>query len=338
MSKRKVEYEENATPNYPPLKKLNEQIKITRNVILENLANVKNETSNDLNSVNNRLNRYNSRINSLPKKEQGLVKIERNFSLTAANYDYLKQKQYEAGTAIAANVSDIKVLDSAKDVGQGPISPNTLFNYLVAGLLSLGLPFIYILIKEALNNKILTVEEIEKTYKIPVLGVVGSAKLDSYLAVFNKPKSSLAESFRALRSNIQFLFKKGAGSKTVVITSSVSGEGKTLCSINMASVFAMSDKRTILLGFDLRKPKLHLDFEVGNELGVVNYLIGQKSLKEIIQPTQIPNLDIITSGPVPPNPSELLISDAAEEMMAILKEEYDYIVIDTPPVGLVADA
>lgn len=339
LSKEKKTLSQTVTSDFPALKVLNDRIKITRDVVLENLRNLKNETQSNLISINTRMGVYNSKLRKLPKKEQGLLTLKRTQGITATNYEYLKQKQYEAGTAIAANVSDIKILDKAKDVGQVPISPNTLFNYLIAAMLSFGLPFLYILIKEALNNKILTVEELERLFDIPVLGVIGSGKLDTYLTVFNSPKSSMAESFRALRSNVQFLFKKGVdSSKTLVVTSSVSGEGKTLTSINMATVFAMSGKKTILLGLDLRKPKLHKDFDIDNEVGIVNYLIGQKEKKEIIKKTQIPNLDVITSGPVPPNPSELLLSSQTKDLMYSLKENYDYIVIDTPPVGLVADA
>ncbi len=338
LSKQKRNLEQTVTPNFPTLKSINDQISTTRNVIIENLSNLKSATQTNLSNIQRRMNSYNSRLNTLPKKEQGLIKFERNYNLTAANYEYLKQKQYEAGTAIAANVSDVKILDKAKDVGQAPISPKPLFNYLIAAMMSFGLPFVFILIKEALNTKILTVEELEKLFDIPVLGVIGSGNIDSYLAVFDKPKSSLAESFRALRSNIQFLFKKGTNSKTIVITSSVSGEGKTLTSINMATVFALSEKKTILLGLDLRKPKLHDDFNVKNDVGVVNYLIDQLGIPDIIKSTKIPNLDIITSGPVPPNPSELLLSTQTNDLMTYLKEHYDYIVIDTPPVGLVADA
>ncbi len=338
LSKQKRNLEQTVTPNYPTLKTINSEIVTTRGVILENLSNLKGATQTNLNNIKRRIASYNSRLNTLPKKEQGLIKFERNYNLTATNYEYLKQKQYEAGTAIASNVSDVKILEKAKDIGQQPISPRTNFNYLIAAMLSFGLPFLFILIKEALNTKILTVEELEKLFEIPVLGVIGSGKIDNYLAVFNKPKSSLAESFRALRSNIQFLFKSSGNSKTIVITSSVSGEGKTLTSINMATVFAMSDKKTILLGLDLRKPKLHEDFNVSNEIGVVNYLIGQKEISEIIQHTQIPNLDIIASGPIPPNPSELLLNDQTSSLMDYLKSHYDYIIIDTPPVGLVADA
>ncbi len=338
LSKQKKNLEQTVTPNFPTLRTINDKINTTRNVILENLTNLKEATQTNLGNIRRRIGSYNSRLNTLPKKEQGLIKFERNYNLTAANYEYLKQKQYEAGTAIAANVSDVKILDKAKDIGQKPISPRPMLNYLIAAMLSFGLPFLFILVKEALNNKILTVEELEKIFNIPVLGVVGSGKIDNYLAVFNKPKSSLAESFRALRSNIQFLFKKGGNSKTIVVTSSVSGEGKTLTSITVATVFAMSDKKTILLGLDLRKPKLHDDFNVSNNVGVVNYLIGQKEVREIIQETQVPNLDIITCGPLPPNPSELLLSDQTSDLMEFLKENYDYIIIDTPPVGLVADA
>ena len=122
-----------------------------------------------------------------------------------------------------------------------------------------------------------------------------------------------------------------------MVTSSVSGEGKTFCSINVATVFALSGKKTILVGLDLRKPKIFGDFSIENDIGVVNYLIGQESLQTVIQKTDIEHLDVITSGPVPPNPSELLINEKLNELIGILKTNYDYIILDTPPVGLVAD-
>ena len=128
------------------------------------------------------------------------------------------------------------------------------------------------------------------------------------------------------------------GTKTLMLTSSVSGEGKTFCSINIATVFAMSEKKTVIVGLDLRKPKIFDDFNLKNDSGVVNYLIGQMSLDEIAQKTKIPYLDVITSGPIPPNPSELIMGDSMTDFMHALKEKYDYIILDTPPVGLVTDA
>jgi capsular exopolysaccharide synthesis family protein len=123
-----------------------------------------------------------------------------------------------------------------------------------------------------------------------------------------------------------------------MITSSVSGEGKTFCSLNIATVFALSEKKTVIVGLDLRKPRIFDDFKIKNDIGVVNFLIKQKSLDEVIQKTHIPNLDVITSGPIPPNPSELIIGDSMREFMELLKKRYDYIILDTPPVGLVSDA
>jgi capsular exopolysaccharide synthesis family protein len=132
--------------------------------------------------------------------------------------------------------------------------------------------------------------------------------------------------------------KNDKTAKTIMLTSSISGEGKTFCSINLASIYALSNKKTILVGLDLRKPRIFGDFKIDNVTGVVNYLIGQKSLDEVIQQTHIPYLDVISSGPIPPNPSELLMGESMEEMINELKLRYDYIILDTPPVGLVSDA
>ena len=139
---------------------------------------------------------------------------------------------------------------------------------------------------------------------------------------------------------LQFIYKKQGvdGTKTVLVTSSVSGEGKTFCSINIASVFALSQKKTVLVGLDLRKPKIFGDFDLDNDKGVVNYLIQDQDLKGIIQKTKLEYLDIITSGPIPPNPSELLMSDHIDLFFKELKEQYDYIILDSPPLGLVSDA
>ncbi len=339
LAKTREGMEKKVKPSYPPLIRVNDQIKIESQILLEQVSSLKRITRNNLASVNRRMANTNAKLSRLNPKEQQLLNFQRKYNITESNYNYLKQKSYEAGTAIAANVSDIKILDRAKDVGQLSIKPKKSFNYLIALMLGLMLPMVYVLAKETLNNKIQTVEEIEKSYKIPVLGVIGKNRDDKdRLVVHRKPNSTVSESFRALRSNIQFLFQNKSASKTIVITSSVSGEGKTLCAENMATVFASSGKKTILVGLDLRKPKMHTDFDADNTIGIVNYLIGENTLDEITLDSGIPNLEIITSGPVPPNPSELLISDQTQTLFEILKEKYDYIIIDTPPVGLVADA
>jgi capsular exopolysaccharide synthesis family protein len=205
--------------------------------------------------------------------------------------------------------------------------------------LGILIPLIVVLIIFFINNSIQNTDELGNLTKIPLIGVVGVNKDKSELAVFNKPKSALSESFRAIRSSLQFLYKKQnvGGAKTLMITSSVSGEGKTFCSINIATVFALSEKKTVIVGLDLRKPKLFEEFNLNNNKGVVNYLINQNSIDEIINATEVPFLDVILSGPIPPNPGELIISEGMGEMIAELKQKYDYI-LDTPPVGLVSDA
>lgn len=328
------------TANHPSLKLKNDEIETARGVLLENISSLKNTTQISLKNSQQRLNSYNYELDKLPNKEQKLLNFERKYSLTESNFVFLMQKRYEADIAIAASVSDITVLDSAKDTGQGAILPRVQFNYMIALLLGVILPLFVIVAIEILDSKIHTVEEIERISPIPILGVVGNSTAENNLAVFLKPKSSVSESIRALRSNIQFLFHRESKnkSKTVLVTSSVSGEGKTFVSINMASVFALGGKKTILVGLDLRKPKIVEDFDITNEIGVVNYLIGEKDSLEIIQKSKIPNLDIIPSGPIPPNPSELLISNDMDELISQLKADYDYIILDTPPIGLVSDA
>jgi capsular exopolysaccharide synthesis family protein len=340
LSTEKEKLKQEVTSNHPSLIALNQEIQTTKQILLENVSSLKNLLNLNIKNSKRRESDYNYQLKRLPEKEQKLLNFQRKYALTESNYLYLLQKGYEARTAIAATVSDITVLDSAKDTGQKSSKPRKPFNYMVGLLLGTLLPLFIIIAIEVLDTKIQTVEDIEGLSPIPILGVVGKKTTINNLSVFLKPKSTVAESFRALRSNIHFLFdrKKINESKTVMITSSISGEGKTFVSINMATVFALSGKKTILVGLDLRKPKIFGDFDIDNEEGVVNYLIGQKTIEEIIIPSKIENLDIITSGNVPPNPSELIMNSANEELMEYLKKNYEYIILDTPPVGLVADA
>ena len=325
-------------PDFQKLVNKIEQIKLN---LYENLSNNRISLKRDIDKLKNELVSFENKLKLLPTKEQGLLKYQKEYEFSEFYYSYFKQKKYEASAAIEASVSDIKVVDTAIDLGQNPIYPNPTFNYLVGIMLGIILPLFYIIIRELFDNKIRSIEEIEKQYKIPILGAVGSIIGENNLVVFEQPKSTVSESFRALRSNIQFLFKNDKSnrknSKTLLISSSVSGEGKTMISMNMATVFALSGKKTVLVGMDLRKPRIFDDFEIINNIGVVNYLINHKTLPEIIFNSHIPNLDLILSGPIPPNPSELIINENCDRLIKELEKEYDYIVIDTPPIGLVSD-
>ncbi|OXA92168.1 exopolysaccharide transport family protein [Flavobacterium hercynium] len=321
-------------------KDFDNQISAIKDVLLQNIESAKSALVYDLSLINAKIGQAESTVKRLPEEQQELLKIKRKYDLNDNIYTEFLQKRNEAEIVKASNLSDIHFIDPAKDIGGGLIGPKTSVNYVLALFLGTLIPLLFVFAIFFINNSIQNTEDISKLTQIPLIGVIGVNKDNINLAVFEKPKSALSESFRAIRSSLQFLYKKQqvSGAKTLMITSSISGEGKTFCSINIATVFALSEKKTVIIGLDLRKPRLADEFSFDNKLGVVNYLIKQKSLDEITNTTKIPNLDVILSGPIPPNPSELILSDAMGELIEELKQKYDYIVLDTPPVGLVSDS
>jgi len=321
-------------------KDFDNQMAAVKNVLQENIVTAKASLGYDLSLINAKIGQAESTVKKLPAEQQELLKIKRKYDLNDNIYTAFLQKRNEAEIVRASNLSDIHFIDPAKDIGGGLIGPKTSVNYVTALFLGILIPLFFVLVIFFINNSIQNSEDINKLTQIPLIGVVGLNKDSGSMAVFEKPKSALSESFRGIRSSLQFLYKKQqvSGSKTLMITSSISGEGKTFCSINIATVFALSEKKTVIVGLDLRKPRLADEFKLKSSLGVVNYLIKQNNLEEIINPTPIPNLDVILSGPIPPNPSELILSDGMKELIDELKQKYDYIVLDTPPVGLVADS
>lgn len=321
-------------------KDFDNQMAAVKNVLQENIATAKTSLLYDLSLVNAKIGQAESTVRKLPAEQQELLKIKRKYDLNDNIYTEFLQKRNEAEIVKASNLSDIHFIDPAKDIGDGLIGPKTSANYVLALFLGTLIPLFFVFAIFFINNSIQNTDDISKLTQIPLLGVIGVNKDLRSLAVFDKPKSALSEAFRGIRSSLQFLYKKQqvSGSKTLMITSSISGEGKTFCSINIATVFALSEKKTVIVGLDLRKPRLADEFQLTTPLGVVNYLIKQNTLEEITNSTQIPNLDVILSGPIPPNPSELILSDAMKELIDELKQKYDYVILDTPPVGLVADS
>jgi capsular exopolysaccharide synthesis family protein len=324
----------------PVFADIDRQIDAIKVVLLENISSSKGLKRQERANINIDVSKLESEIRNLPKEQQELLKIERRYNLSQGAYDLFLAKRSEARLVKAANVSDVLVIDPAKDTGGGQVGPNTKLNKVMAAMMGFAIPFLFVFLLVFFDTKVHTVNDIKRLSKIPILGVVGESLIDSKLVVLDKPKSSITEAFRAIRASLQFMYKKQGieGAKTVLVTSSVSGEGKTFCSINLASVFALSEKKTILVGLDLRKPKIFGDFNLDNGIGVVNYLIQDRDLNSIIQKTKLEHLDIISSGPIPPNPSELLMSERLEVLIRELKEQYDYIVIDSPPLGLVSDS
>jgi capsular exopolysaccharide synthesis family protein len=320
--------------------RIDNEISSVKKVLLENANSYKNALLYDLNLANQKIGKVEGEISKLPENKQEWLKLSRKYNLSDNIYNTFLQKRSEASIVKAANLPDIVFIDPAKDVGGGLLGPKTSVNYVLAFFMGLIIPLILVFFIFFISNSVQNIEDISAQTQLPLIGIVGVKHSESNLSVFERPKSALSESFRAIRSSLQFLYKKQSvdGAKTLMLTSSVSGEGKTFCSLNIATVFALSEKKTIILGLDLRKPKIFDDFNIQNELGAVNYLIGERKLEDVIQKTHIPYLDVITSGPIPPNPSELILGDSMKEMINELKKSYDYIVLDTPPVGLVSDA
>lgn len=277
-----------------------------------------------------------SSFRSLPEAEQNLIRIQREATLNENIYNFLSEKRAESAISKASNVPNNKIIEYAK-AGFLKVSPKTSRNYLMAFLMGLLLPVVFVFIKELLRSKIEEPKFLEKKLKIPVLSTILLNESKESLVVFNQGKSGIAEGFRSLRSNIKFLIPKDK-QITFMITSTISGEGKTFCAMNLASVYSLTGKKTILIGCDMRKPKIFEDFGVKNDIGLSTFLSGQEDdHTKIIKKTPYDNLDLILSGPIPPNPSELLFSGNFEKMITELKKTYDVVILDTPPVGLVSE-
>lgn len=278
---------------------------------------------------------FEKKLELLPASERQLISVQRNYSLLENLYVFLMQKLSEASISEAANTSDIIPVNPP--MRGGIISPKPSQNYTLGTIIGLVIPIAFFILFELINNRVQSKEDIEKVTSIPFVGGVGHNGSNSNLIVNDKPKSGLAESFRALRSNLNF-FTGGQIKKVFMVSSSISGEGKTFTTINLATVFALSGKRTLIVGADMRRPKIFEDFNLSNDKGLSTYLSGLNDFPSVVQQTEISNLYLISGGPVPPNPSELLLTAKFEEFVKTALSEFDFVLIDTPPLALVTDA
>lgn len=285
--------------------------------------------------INRQLRALEAQLDLLPASERKLIAIQRNYSLLENLYVFLMQKLSEAKISKASATSDILLVNPP--MSGSAISPKPVQNYLLAGVLGIAIPLIIFIVFELLNNKVQSKEDIDKMTTIPFIGGVGHNASTTNLIVKEKSKSGVAESFRALRSNLNY-FTGNQTKQVFMVSSSISGEGKTFTTINLATVFALSGKKTLIVGADMRRPKIFEDFNCSNAMGLSTYLSKMHEFKEVVQPTEIENLYLISGGPVPPNPSELLLTDRFDTFVKTALQEYDYVIIDTPPLALVTDA
>ena len=325
-------------PKSIELRDLNNQINDIKGSILENLQNITKNLKLQESSLEARNSQYKEFLSALPHKERVMQEIKRKQSVTEGLYLYLLQKREEfAISASSSNISLYKQIDNAK--GIGPVEPNNKNIYMLSALLGLLLPVGFISLRDLLNDKISTKSDITSRAHLPLIGELGHVPRNKDKKVSLSERDGLGEQFRVIRTNLSF-FQKNKSKQVYLITSSAMNEGKSFVSLNLAMVMAIPGKKVALLEFDIRKPRISKNLELSNNRGITNYLTGQTNeLCKLFQVLEnIPTLHIYSSGPIPPNPGDLLLTEKVPMMFEYLRTHYDYLIIDSPPVGLVSDA
>ena len=339
MLKRRVMLKE-FTPAHPKVQELSTKIANLKTIIKKSIANTLKSLQQKRNLLVAQMKKYQKSIKKLPKVQQNYLSLERKFTFNEKFYTYLLEKKTEAQIKKAATSNTNRIIDAAI-LPMGSIAPNRKKIMLMGFAIGLILGMVLAFIRAFLDDTIKEKSDVMKGTNVPIVASIPkffhTSNRDSDLIVASQPNSYVSESFRVLRTNLQFVAKK-ENAKVIAITSTVANEGKTTVAANLGTALQMMNKKVVVLNFDLRKPALHKIFEVSNKKGLSDYLAGKVSLEEIIKGTKRDNLDIITSGTVPPNPSELIASGKTDELIDRLKQIYDYVILDTPPVGIVTDA
>jgi tyrosine-protein kinase Etk/Wzc len=319
----------------PMVQKLGIQIANLKKTISENISSFSTTANISIEELNKRIRKIEGDINRLPATQRQLTTIERKFRLNDAIYSYLMEKHSEAKITKASNLPDDIIIEQAKFNGQ--VSPNRNLNYMVAFFLALAVPFSFLWLKNALKTTIETQDEIEHLTDKTVLANIPHNRNKTNNVMFEFPKSNIAESFRALRTNLDF-YLRGGQKKVIMVTSSLENEGKSFIAMNLAMSYAQLGLRTILVDFDLRKTKIY--FKEGEESreGLSSFMIGKENLEDLIIKSPNDKLDYILAGILPPNPVELLALEKTKSLITSLKMDYDIIVLDTPPLAQVTDA
>ena len=315
------------------------ELKIANNkkALMENVTNFIEASSIALEDLNMQIADIHRSVKGLPRSEREMVSIQRRFDFNDNVYNYLLEKRAEAGIAIASNTVEKTIVDRAQQVGGGPVAPNRNAIMMVAFVLSVSLAFGLIVLKDLVNDNIITLQDIERSTQIPTIGnITHGSRRDRNSVVVAHNRSALGESFRSLRVNLQYL-TLGKENHVIGITSSVPGEGKSFCAANLSVAMAQSGRKTVLIDADMRRPRIASYFRLQNEKGLSGYLIGSATLEEVVTATGTENLEVITSGPIPPNPLDLLGLSRMDDLMLTLKQRYDTVIIDSPPIGAVSE-
>jgi capsular exopolysaccharide synthesis family protein len=329
--------ENTSTISNPALQLSSNQLVSMRQNILENINNLVGSMQVRLDDLKKQDAVMNLRIRAIPRQEREYVEIRRQQEIKATLYSFLLQKREETSLNLASTTDKAKIIDEPMP-GIDPIAPRKSIILLVVTCLGVIFPLVFFYLKKILKTVVDSKEELESLSKVEVIGEICRKDITDQIVVKASETDSSAELFRLLRTNLSFVLNE-ENQKVIITTSTISGEGKTYISINLATSLAFLNKKILVVGLDIRNPRLGDYLEMPTGKGVTNYLIDDKlEATDIIQHSGIhPNLDIIQAGTIPPNPSELLMNPRLDDLFTYLRSRYDYIIVDTAPVGLVSD-
>jgi len=327
--------------NSQTIKDIDQQILVLKNAALENISATLTRLDKNIDFLNKAEGQVNQQLSTLPAAERDLISLKRDFDINDKVYSFLSEKRLDAQISRSAILPGATIIELARP-NFSPISPNEASTNRTAVILGLTIGLGMIILIRLINPFIYDKETVESLTSIPIIGVIRKFpdvidENNSQVLAISRPKSIFAESVRSVRTNLSFIASEKK-SKVICITSEIAGEGKSFIAVNLSSTLSLIDKKIILIAADLRRSRLHKTFHVSNDKGLSNYLANQCGLEDIVIEDIQPNLDIIVSGPVPPNPSELLHSSRMKTLMNDLKKKYDIVMVDTAPIGLVSDS
>ena len=327
-----------ANEENPLVANLNNQITELRESIDQGLRNSRSSLVISLNEARLQEGKINNAISSAPKRERDIKDIQRQQEIYETLYLYLLQKREENSISLASTASNAKVIDKAYGSNK-PVSPRKVIVLLASLLLGFLLPAFFLALRSLLDNKIHTLESIEGVINAPIIGDIPAAISKKKVIDFEHETSNIAESFRLLRTNINYMLSDNLnGGKNIFITSTIEGEGKTFIAINLARSLALLNKKVLLIEADIRKPRIAAYLNLKQPEGLCHFLVNHSSqMADLITHSESANVDILVAGDVPPNPAELLANGHFDKVIAYGKENYDFIIIDTAPVNAATD-
>ncbi len=327
------------TDKNPVVEKLNVQIANLRMNILNGLNSAEQSMLINLSQLKKHTSAFTDQIKSVPEKERTFLEISRKQELKQELYLYLLKKREETAVSKAANLESARIVDKGKSI-KTPIKPERSLIYIIALAAGLLIPSIILYIRHLLHNKVETRNDITSATEVPIVGEIGRSPFPNNLIVRENPRHPIAEQFRLLRTNLDYMNVDSKGGRCIMVTSSMSGEGKSFVSLNLAGMLAIGGKKVVLLEFDLRKPKISKYLGFNNTEGISTFLADKsKNISDLtIKVPGIESLYFISSGPIPPNPAELINSELGKGLFKQLENQFDHIIIDVPPIGVVTDA